>query len=546
MGVVETALGLRASFEARRACWSARAGALLWQPPPPVIGDPAAARRLNNGLLLFDGALIELAPDTSPWQIEAPDALWNASLHGHGWIDDLASVGDVQSRETLARWVHEWIAQFGQGTGPGWPPPLVARRLVRWIAHSIDLLNGASQAQSHAFFRALNAHARFLDRLWRHTEPGLERIETVSGMLYARFSLEGAQSPAQGIEELGRSAARVVGDDGAIASRNPQHLHRLVEILGWSAEIIEAAGMRPDPRHLSALSRLRPALAALAHSDGRLARFHGGRAGRPQALAAALGADRGQNALPNGALGFVRMARGGATLLMDGAAPGRAAGDNAHASALAIEFTVGDNPIVVNSGSGIGFGRDAEVEGRQTPAHSTLILKGESHPLTAGGKPVDVSASLVEEADGPWALGESHAWRPGFGLIHERRVHLDQSGTRLSGEDTVIAASAPDRDRLNGAMPEDLGPRQIAAHFIIHPDAAVTPALNGRAALIALGDGSRWMLRTDARGMSIQPARYFEATRVNPRATKLVVVTGEILEYWGRITWTLQQLPTDR
>ncbi|MEM7669132.1 MAG: heparinase II/III family protein, partial [Pseudomonadota bacterium] len=496
MGVIETASGLRASFEARRACWGATTGALVWQPPPPVAGDPSSARRLTKGILLFDGALVEMSPDASPWEAAAPNDLWRETMQGHGWIDDLMALGDPASRAVMIRWVHQWITTYGQGKGPGWTPRLVARRLVRWIAHSTFLLSGASQEQSHTFFRAMNAHARFLDRLWGRAEPGMDRIETVAGMLYARLSLEGAQPPAPGIEELGRSAARMVDEHGCIASRNPQDVCRLVEVLQWASDFIRAAELRTDPRHDAALTRLRPVLASLVHSDGRLARFHGGRAGRPGAVEAVLG--RAERA-PSGSitLGFLRMYGGGTSLLMDAGPPGLVPGRSAHASALAIEFTDGAYPVIVNSGSGTGFGAEAEREGRATRAHSTVSIGAESHPMTGtGGVAVPVSASRVDDGGESWVLGESHAWHASHGLVHERRLSLDDAENRLSGEDTVVAGSPADRTRLADAMPEEVGLRRFDVHFVLHPDARVASALNGRAALITLRPGSFSTTRT--------------------------------------------------
>ncbi|MEM8741304.1 MAG: heparinase II/III family protein [Pseudomonadota bacterium] len=543
MGVVQTAAGLRASFEARRACWGAKPGALRWQPPPPARGDRAAGRRLVNGLLLFDGALHELEDDASPWEITPPGARWSDILHGHGWIDDLACLSDGHSRRLMARWVHQWIGLYGQGVGPGWAPQLAARRLVRWVAHATDVLNGASEAQSHAFFRALSAHARYLDRLWRQAPAGIARIETVAGMLFGRVSLEGGLAPGPGVVELGRSAAAIVDPDGGIESRNPQDLLGLIEILDWSAEIVRAAGLEPDPRHISALSRMRPALAALVHANGHLARFHGARASEAGAVATALGAPSDRTRAHLGALGYARMAAGEATVIVDTAPPPRGRGLR-HASALAFELTSGPAPVIVNAGSGLGFGEDRAVEGASTLSHSTVSLRGESHPVRGPGqRPVRVAGTVTRESDGLWLMGESRAWVPAYGLVHERRLHLDPAGTALGGEDTFVASAQAERSRLNEMLPPGLASRWFEARFVIHPDADVRPALNGRAALIVLPGGGRWMLRTDASEVVVRPGQYHDPARVHPRATKLIVVTGEILEYWGRITWSLEQLP---
>ncbi|MEM7509257.1 MAG: heparinase II/III family protein, partial [Pseudomonadota bacterium] len=462
---------------------------------------------------------------------------------------DFAASSHEPSRQILIDWVHEWIAAFGQGTGPGWKPELAARRLIRWIAHSIDLLRGRPTEQSHAFFRTLSAHARFLDRRWKSTRPGIERIEALAGMVYARLSLESGMAADDAIRLLGQTAGAMVDAEGAIPSRNPQEVLRMVEILGWSAGIIDAAGKQPDPSHLGALNRLVPSLQALAHADGRLARFHGGRADAPGAVARALDgiALRQVAERRDLALGYLRMTGGEATVLLDAAPPPGTA--EAHASALAMEFTSGAHPIVVNAGSGRGFGREAEAAGRTSTAHSGLLIGVLTGPGPDGtlaktlpdpGGPV--SATRTQAEDGVWALGESRAWLAPFGLFHERRLHLGRDGLVLSGEDTVVASTQQDRARLAKAMPADLSNRRFSANFVIHPDARVAPALNGRAALIVLADGTKWMLRTDGQTVEIHPSQYFEAARTHPRATKQVVVMGDILEYWGRITWSLERL----
>ncbi|MEM7643579.1 MAG: heparinase, partial [Pseudomonadota bacterium] len=232
MGVIDQAAGLRATFEARRACWGAEPRTLVWQPAPPASGDAATARRLAQGILLFDGQMAQIPTGSAPWALDAPDPLWADRLHGHGWLDDFAASSHEPSRQILIDWVHDWIAAFGQGTGPGWKPELAARRLIRWIAHSIDLLRGRPTEQSHAFFRTLSAHARFLDRRWKSTRPGIERIEALAGMVYARLSLESGMAADDAIRLLGQTAGAMVDAEGAIPSRNPQEVLRMVEILG--------------------------------------------------------------------------------------------------------------------------------------------------------------------------------------------------------------------------------------------------------------------------------------------------------------------------
>lgn len=50
------------------------------------------------------------------------------------------------------------------------------------------------------------------------------------------------------------------------------------------------------------------------------------------------------------------------------------------------------------------------------------------------------------------------------------------------------------------------------------------------------------MLKTDADKIDIQPSQYFDETRPQPRATSQIVATSRILDYCGRVSWSLEKL----
>lgn len=535
MGVIGSASGLRATFEARRAGWAAQPTPLVWQPTPPSSGDAASARRLAEGVLLFDGACRQIEAGSSPWKVEPPSDAWRDLLHGHGWLDDFAATNHAPSRQVLIAWVHDWIAAFGQGAGPGWAPELVARRLTRLIAHSLVLLRGVTQDVSHAYFRTLNAHARFLDRRWKHTSPGLPRVEALAGLLYARLSLESGMQADMAIRLLGEAAHDMADPSGALTSRNAEDLMQLQTLLSWTAETLTAAEMQPSAQHLATLDRLTSLAMGISHADGALPRFHGSRT--------TTRLPRTPQRSTENAMGYLRLAAGATSVVMDATPAPRAGAPSksepaAFASALAIELTSGEHPVIVSAGSGRGFGAEAEVSARSPAAHCGLIL-GPALDVSPDRAPV--SASLTTTTEGHWVLGESSVWRDPAGLIHERRLHLAPNGLHLGGEDTIVASSAVDRAALSKLLPSGMS-AQVGANFLIHPDATAALHLNGRAALITLADGAKWMLRGAGAPIELRPARFHDPARIRPRATKQIVVMGEIAEYWGRITWSLEQL----
>lgn len=541
-------------FAVRMARMHRGPGTLVWQPEPPVAGDPAAARRLINGILLFEGRMVE-TPAPEPWGLEPPDDVWRDHLHGHGWLDDAAASNDPDTWKTLAGWVWAWHAQFGDGAGPGWQPELAARRLTRWIAYSARLLAGQPTERSHAFFAALGTHTRYLELRWSRAATGVAQIEALCGLVYARLSLEGsaASGVRRALTQLGDHAARIIQPDGAVASRNPEDLARCIALLNWTAGIIHDAGLNAHASHRAALQRGMGALRVVRYGNGEVARFHGSRSGRAWHTHLK---DEGENRVVLGddtsVMGYLKLCLEDAELIVDGAGPATGAHAlTAHASALGLEFWHAGQPIFTNCGSAAGFGRKYANASRRGPAHSTLEVGGRC-PATLSPVKGDrrraqlsttgqVKARISEGSDGSWAMCESTLYQKRFGLNCERRLHLSADGLMLSGEDTVLAPSAETRAKSNEKFPEDGTPCPFAVRFHLHPDTEARMALAGRGIALKLPDGSHWLMTADQPDISLEPSLYFDDTRPTPRATQQIVVRTAIMEYWGRISWSLER-----
>lgn len=542
---------------ARLACRGAQPGSLVWHPAPPTSGDPVRARLLARGVLLFDGRLVE-THDAVPWDLPAPDSVWSDHLHGHGWLDHAAAADEPRLWQHFDAWVWDWIARYGDGSGPGWRADLVARRLTRWIGHAIRLLRGQPAERSHAFFLALATHARYLAWCWRETSGGA-RIEALGGLVYAALALEGmAVTAERAIRALGREAGRIVrpgsgpggspgggpggGSGGGIDSRNPEELARILGVLTWSASAIEEAGLTPVDGHLAAIRRATPVVRALTTPAGTLARFHGGRAGGDLPPAVLPDAVDPLGPPSDRAMGFLRLAAGPATLIIDAAAApcGRHAA-TAHASALAFELSIGRQPVIVSCGSGLGFGARAAQIGRRAEAHSTVRIEGGApstvpRPSTRGS----VKADLRQDAGGSSASLESRLDAARLGLVVNRHLDLAVDGTRLFGVDIVHAPGLSTRKRAAAAFAGSAA--CLAARFHLHPEARAKLALNGRAVSLTLPDGAHWLMHVDADELVLQPSVYHDETRARPRATVQIIARSALVGYRGRIAWSLEPM----
>ena len=529
---------------------------IAWQPPPRDGGIPRRGHQIQSGIWHLAGHLIE-APDTAPWDIEPPSYPFEMQLHGMGWLDDLMSVGDPIATAAARRWTLDWARRYGRGHGPGWTPSLVGRRLLRWISHAPDLLQGLPKGDQGAFFEATYRQANFLRRRWRDAPEGLPRTEALAGLLYAALTLEGlGQLARDAVDALATAMRDDIGADGGIASRNPEALLEVGTLLGWSLEAMDASGRDVPDALAEAQGRLVPTLRALRHADGGLARFHGGgrgREGRLDRLLATSGIDaRNESGL---AMGFVPLAHGRTTVIVDADTPptGRISG-SAHASTLAFEMTSGRFPVVVNCGPGGSFGPDWHRAGRATASHSTLELTGwssarigplieESHrkiaPLVQAPRRVQWQRSGSRRAS--IAMFSHDGYVRTHGLTHLRRLILSADGRRLDGEDGLRAIRAPDKERFDDVIARD-APNGIpfALRFHLHPEAEAALDLGGRAVSIVLPTGEVWVFRPGRKvTMRIEPSVHLEPGRLHPRPARQLVLSDRIVNYAAAMDWTL-------
>lgn len=526
------------------------------QPEPRTIGSFSRGRQLMAGNLLFGGYLIE-AVNSDLWDLRAPDAAFEAERHGFAWLDDLAAVGDVSARAQAQAWVWGWIEAFDGGQGPGWTPELAGRRMIRWINHAVFLLRGQEKAASNAFFRSMARQSWFLSKRWQSAAPGLYRFEALTGLIYAGLSLEGQDALADpAVRALARECDGQIDVQGGLPTRNPEDLLEVFTQLTWAAAILHDVGRGTTPAHNAAIQRIAPTLRTLCHSDGGLARFHGGGRGLEGRLDHALAASQVKPQHPDGlAMGYARLSARRTTVIVDAAPPPTGvASPNAHASTLAFELTSARRPLIVNCGSGASFGAQWRRAGRATPSHSTVSLGGyssarltepvrhRSNEYLADG-PVHVPVEISERPDGMSFEGGHDGYVPHFGLTHARSLELTFDGSGLAGEDLLLAMETPAKRTFDQAM-DRAGLAGIAfdIRFHLHPEVNATLDLGGAAVSMELKSGEVWVFRHDsACQLSLDPGVYLETGRMKPRSALQIVLSGRAMDYATRVRWSVSK-----
>ncbi|MFW2542430.1 heparinase II/III family protein [Primorskyibacter sp. 2E107] len=541
---------------ARLAARARPARGFVSQPEPRTIGYFARGRQLLAGNVMFAGHLLEVQ-DAILWDLDLPDEAFAEAVHGFGWLDDLAAVGDAKARKLAQQWLWGWIGRYGGGTGPGWSPELTGRRVIRWVHHALFLLRGTSAEEAEAYYKALAAQTTFLARRWQGASPGLPRFEALTGLLYCGLSIEGMEERAEPARlALGAECARQVDDQGGIPTRNPEELLEVFTLLTWAQAALQEGRKDPDPAHLSAINRIAPTLRALRHADGGLARFHGGGRGLDGRLDQALAASGSKKRQTDGlAMGYSRLSAGRTSIIVDTAAPpaGKAS-SQAHASTLAFELTSGRRPMIVNCGSGAEFGADWRRAGRATPSHSTLCLQGYSSSRLGPERWIGLSRrELLEDtprhvpvqmdhADGGFRLEAGHDGYVGLqGLTHARAFELSLDGREIKGEDYLVALDDAANKKFDKAMDAvKLAGLPYDIRFHLHPEVDVALDMGGNAVSLALRSGEIWVFRFSGKvDLAIDPSVYLEKGRMRPRASKQIVLSGRAMDYATRIRWSL-------
>ena len=540
-------------FHSRRATRARPATGFAAPPEPRGIGRQSRGRQLLAGNFLFAG-ILTTAPGGSVWNAMGdPDRL-HPELHGFGWLDDLAAVGDARARLAAQAWTDAWIREAGDGSGPGWAPEVVARRLIRLISHGAMLTRGAPSDATARYFASLGQQTRFLSSRAGTAAAGVATIETLSGLIYATCLLRGLDvKPGPAVAALAKACRTSIGADGGIPTRNPEELLRVLTLLQWAQTGLGVAKTAPPPVLTNAAYRIATALRGLRHADGGLARFHGGGRGADGALDLALslaGPPGPMRLTPR--MGFARLVAGRTSLIADAASPPEgAASAEGHASTLAFELTSGRRQLIVNCGAGAAFGPDWRRAGRATPSHSTLVLAGFSSSRLAPARrikgrvveelidpPEDVQARVTRQPDSLRAEMSHDGFRLTHGLTHVRTLEMSLDGRGVSGEDLLTTLSDTDKaihDRA--AARADL---PVAVRFHLHPDVEAQVDLGGAAVSLTLKSGEIWIFRHDGiASLSLAPSVYLETGRLKPRPAQQVVLTHAALSYATRIRWSL-------
>lgn len=518
-----------------RRLWTGPGGPLnLFYPATLLPGDAVRGELWLAGDYSLPGALMRSADaDSGPFAVPAPNARWQASLHGFDFLINLLAVQGESGRQAAREAMLDWVRGPYLTRAPYMKPEIVGRRLSRWLMALSVLQDGFDAHEMARLQNSFAAQSRWLSARWQKSEEGVARLTAICGLALAGLALnDDGRILRRGMDGLMRELRRQILPDGGHISRAPSVLIAILADLIAIESGLAARQIAPPTQFGETISRMQSMLALMRLSTGELACFHGGLSASRAAIDAVLPRRRAVEKMSFAQKsGYQRLEVGQSCLLIDaGDPPTGSASQTAHAAPLAFEMSYAGDKFITNCGPNLVHGEDWHLAARGLPAHATLAFERDvidpflrhgfaARQLGARLKPLDwhVHNRRVEDKAGIW-LEMSHAgFVSSHGVRHNRRFFIDAQGEDIRGEDLLLAD-------MNHVAREGA---RFHLRFHLHPDIRASGQSGGNNVLLLGRSGHGFQFRMagppETTQLRIEESVYMGQDGIPQRAQQLAI-----------------------
>ncbi len=503
--------------------------------------DPAVGKGVLGGRFVLAGSSLEAPEPEDPFNRPSPTRAFAVDLHAFAWLPSLMTQGERGAREAL-RLTLIWAEVFVRWSPFAWDPDILARRAVNLACAARRMGQVATEAERLKLADVLGRQGRQLLRPPGGVATRAERLTAAALIGCVLAGAPGASIRRKALGRLSRALPRAVGPDGGHASRSPEAgLELLLDLLALEDGLGQLSEPLPDAA-AAAIARLGAALRIQTLPDGRLATLQGGGPSTAARVAAARGTDAEPADGAGTVAGATRIRSPLLTVFADTAPPARGPWSSAAcAQPLSLEIVCGKDRLVTGCG---WTPRAADRQGlRLTPGHSTLTLGETSTGEPLGGwksellgprlvgRPLHVEANQRDGEGAVWLEIEHDGWVHEFGLLHQRRLYLDQRLDELRAEERLHPAPAQKEVVRAIAAP-------YAVRFQLEPGVQASLARDRRSILLRGHSGRGWWFRTDGPDVAIEPSVHVDEG-LTRRSLQIVVRGSARTDSETKIRWKL-------
>jgi uncharacterized heparinase superfamily protein len=511
--------------------WPGRTDRLIIAPHDLRTADATRAAEIYAGRFVFAGKIVT-CHGRSIFDLEPPSEDWEVALLGFGWLRHLRAADTALTRANARSLVDDWISNPAHRRPVARRADVMARRVISLLSQAPLVLGDTDGKFYRRYLRGLTREIRYLRYSMLDLPDGVPRLQVLIALCYASLCLANqARHIRTATRKLSDELARQILPDGGHVSRNPGALIELLIDLLPLRQTFAARNVAPPPALLNAIDRMMPMLRFFRHGDGSFALFNG-MSSAPSDLLATLLAYDDTHGAPMASMphtGFQRLDAGATTVIMDtGPPPPPSLSHDAHAGCLSFELSSGPSRIVINCGMP-STGRDSwRPFARSTLAHSTLACHDTSScqfvelsamkrllqgaPVVGGPTKVE---SYREAVAGGVLLTTSHdGYLARFGVMHRRLLMIADDGSRLDGEDTLVAAPGG-RSKATEA--------DYALRFHLHPSVKASRLSDARGVMLVLPNRDVWTFEALDDKVEVEDS-VFLAGNDGPRRTAQIVI----------------------
>jgi uncharacterized heparinase superfamily protein len=520
---------------------------------------------VNQGLKITQGSFsyaqhtLNLSGETSLWQsAQGILSSFSHSLHSFEWLPHLIKLyhDNEDSHQavltTIKTHLTSWLKDFSTYDPIFWSFDILSSRIVHWIRVYPLIRSHLSGLEEQRFLRVLNKQAVFL-RTKSKTSPfkghlALYQIRTCLASLCLPYEMAFF---APSLKTLCTTLSSHFLEGGEHISRNSSLQLQMTYEIQLLIKGIEASGITPPPVLQETIDTSTEFLRMLCHDDGGFAIFHGSLEEKTSPIFQMVLGDHlrtsQEEVVKQSKLGYVRIHSKKTTLIAD-FGKGQGSSDfthEQHAGLFSFEFSDTGQRVIVNCGVGFTLGDAYEQGFRETSAHSTLSVDSQSigtlSPSQKGGSyspPQQVNYTVVKSGSGILLEGSHNAYLKKFGLIHRRRILLQNSSHILQGEDWLTRVVTPENKRGKAPAPETVN-HPFTLRFHLHPD--VEASVVKGSVLITLPSGQQWVLTPSTARIVLEPSIY-TGQEGKPRSCLQIVLTDVAQRQETKIRWALQSL----
>jgi uncharacterized heparinase superfamily protein len=321
------------------------------------------------------------------WNSPNHSKLWLYNLH---YFDDLSST-TYQEREPIHySLIDRWIDENPPFLGNGWEPYPLSLRLVNWVKWF-----SKKETVEKKYLNSIAQQASGLSQQLEYHILGNHLFANAKALIFVGAFLKGNEADSflkLGLKLLDREIDEQFLADGAHFELSPMY-H---EILLW--DLLELIDLAKTSQHIKLLERLNKWefvakkaifwLKTMIHPDGEISFFN------DAAIGIAASPDQIFNyakkldleckkplglLTTNHASGYSRVQNDSYSLLVDHAnvGPDYLPG-HAHADSLSFEMSVGLQRVFVNSGTSLYGVSKERLRQRESAAHNTVVVEGQS------------------------------------------------------------------------------------------------------------------------------------------------------------------------